>query len=388
MAINFFIFADAVTYRTFKISFSFNWLPYFLISLLVIRKKIPQHFFVLGMQMMWVFMLHSLAGMGVALLHGKMAEEFLPLQASIYLLLFAILFPVERKFFTNLLPSERLFENFTLRWSISLLPLMIFFGTVTAIADVTFFPTWQDKLSHLLIPVVFFLIYRSLSIATQHVEEKIFREQKNRQLLRQTESMSQHNALMEKNQSEVAALKNDLAKNYLTIEKLLVDGKKSEAMEFIRRQTKLLDSTRVKTFCLSPLINAALSIHFTRAEKLGIKVSHKIDLPKKILTDENDLAVLVSNLFENAIAASLKQKNPAEREISLILRNVGGKNILEVENKFDFPIKIGENGLPYTSKIGHGLGMTSLEIFAKKYDAFVDFSCEEKIVRLSLYWND
>ena len=32
--------------------------------------------------------------------------------------------------------------------------------------------------------------------------------------------------------------------------------------------------------------------------------------------------------------------------------------------------------------------MASLELFAKKYDAFVDFSHEEKIVRLSVYWND
>ena len=151
------------------------------------------------------------------------------------------------------------------------------------------------------------------------------------------------------------------------------------------RQTKILDSTRVKIFCHSPLINAALSIYFRRAEKSGIKIEHKIDLPKKISTDESDLAVLVSNLLENAIDAS---KKISEKKISLIMRNAGGQNVLEIENFFDRPIKIGENGLPYTTTIGHGLGMSSLELFAKKYDAFVDFSHEEKIVRLSLYWND
>ena len=201
----------------------------------------------------------------------------------------------------------------------------------------------------------------------------------------QTEAMNEHNALMEKSRAEVAALKKDLAKNYLEMEKLLAAGKKSEAMKFIQRQTKILDSTRVKIFCHSPLINAALSIYFSRAEKSGIKVEHKINLPKKISTDESDLAVLVSNLLENAIDASKKN---SEKKISLIMRNAGGQNVLEIENFFDRPIKIGENGLPYTTTIGHGLGMTSLELFAKKYDAFVDFSHEEKIVRLSLYWND
>ena len=385
LAINLFIFSDGVTYRAFKISFTINWLPYFLISVAIIKKNFPQHVFVLGMQMLWCFTLHALGGMGVALLHGSMAEKFLPLQITFYLLLFVLLFEVQKKFFANLLPSKKFFEDSSLRWMIALLPLLIFFSATTSISDVTFFPTWRERFSHVILPICFFLIYSSLSAATQDVEEKIFREQKNRLLRRQTESMSEHTALMQKNQAEVAALKKDLAKNYLETEKLLAAGKTSEAMEFIRRQTKILDSTRVKIFCHSPLINAALSIHFRRAEKSGIKVEHKIDLPKKISTDESDLAVLVSNLLENAIAASKKN---SEKKISLIMRNVGGQNVLEIENFFDRPIKIGENGLPYTTKIGHGLGMTSLELFAKKYDAFVDFSHEEKIVRLSLYWND
>ncbi len=385
LAINFFVFADGVTYRAFKTSFLVSWLPYFLISVAIIRKKFPQHVFVLGMQMLWCFTLHAAAGMAVALLHGNMAEKFLPLQATFYLIFFVALLPVELKFFTNLLPTEKIFENKSLRWPVALLPMMIFFAATISIAEVTFFSAWRQKFSHVVLPICFFLIYSSLSSATRQVEEKNSREQKNRLLRRQTESMSEHNALMTKSQAEVAALKKDLAENFLATEKFLAAGEISEAMNFIRRQTKILDSTRVKTFCRSPLINAALSIYFRRAEKFGIKVEHKIDLPKKISTDESDLAVLVSNLLENAIAAS--RKNP-DKKISLIMKNSGGQNVLELENFFDRPIKIGENGLPYTTTIGHGLGMTSLEFFAKKYDAFVDFSCEEKIVRVSLYWND
>ena len=383
---NLYAFSDGLTYRAYRIAMFPGWLPYVLASLIVIRKKFAQHIFIIGMQFLWTFMLHALAGMTVAFFYGTMAEELIPLQLFIYLVLFTILFPLERKFFINLLPSERLFADKSLRRSIAGLPILIFFGAMIGISDVVFFPTWQEKFSHLILPAVFLLIYRSLSLATRQVEEKQLRERKNRALQRQAESMSEHNALMEKSQLEVAELRADLEKNYFAIEKFLTAGKQAEAMKFIRRQTKFLDSTRVKTFCLSPLINAALSIHLSRAEKFGIKIFHKIEWPARSSTDENDLAVLISNLLENAIAAS--KKNPADKKISVILRNSGEKNILEIENRFDFPIKIGENGLPYTSEIGHGLGMASLELFAKKYDAFVDFSHEEKIVRLSVYWND
>lgn len=386
LAINFYILLDGVTYRAFKTLLFIGWIPYFLISLVIIRKKFSQHIFVMGMQGLWGFMLHSFSGSSVALIHGNMAEEFLPLQISFYLGLFVALIKLERTFFINILPSEKLFENAFLEWVISLMPVMIFIGTTISIIDVTFLQTWQERLSRISLPICFFLIYRSLSLATKQIEEKNLWEQKNRLLRDQMESMSEHNALMEKSQLEVAALRKDLKKNYLEIEKFLLAGKKSEAMEFIRQQTKILEATQVKTFCFSPLINAALSIYFSRAEKFGIQIKHKIDLPKQLTTDENDLAVLVSNLLENAITAS--KKNSSEQKISLIMRNVGGQNILEIENYFDSTIKIGDNGLPYTSEIGHGLGMTSLELFAKKYDAFIDFSHENKIVRLSLYWND
>ena len=143
----------------------------------------------------------------------------------------------------------------------------------------------------------------------------------------------------------------------------------------------------METFCDAPLVNAAISIHFRRAEEIGIKIRHKIDLPAQFATDESDLAVLLSNLLENAINASKRQPFDA-RELSLIIRHDGSQYVLEISNRYDFPIKIGDNGLPYTAAIGHGFGMASLELFAKKYDAFINFEHEKNFARLSLYWRD
>lgn len=384
--ITFFILSDGLTYRAFKIAMLIDWLPYVLISMSVIRDKVPQHVFVFGMQALWCFMLHSAAAGAVALIRGQMSEEFLSLQLTMYLVFFVALFKVEQKFFVSLLPSSKLFENPSLRWCISLLPVAIFIGTTLPIVDVTFLHTWRERLSRIILPILFFAIYRSLSLATRQVEKRQLNEQKNFELQRQMDSLNEQNALMQSSRREVEAMEQKLADNYAEIEKLLVGGKVREATEFIGRQTKILDTTAVKIFCRSPLINAALSLYSRRARELGIKTSFKVDLPEKILTDESDLAVLLSNLLENAIAAS--KKNPAEREISLIMRNTGGQNILEITNRFDFPIELGENGLPCTSQIGHGLGMTSLEIFADKNDAFVDFSHKGGLVRFTVYWND
>ena len=387
-AINVALAADGVSYRAYKLSaLLIGWIPYVLLSTTVIRSRAAQHVFVFGMQSTWSFTVHAFAGMGVALIYGTMSEEHILLQLTFYLLIFAALLRVGRKFFTQLLPAPQIFEDSSLKWYMSILPTAIFIGTAITIIDVTFVTTWKERLSRICLPIFFLLMYRAINTSTRQVEEVQRQEQRVRLLRRQTESLREHNALMQKSRREVVALREDLGRTYRVIDELLDAGEISEAMAHIRRQAHLLDATTIKVFCLAPLVNAALSIYFKRAEEVGIKVRHKIDLPAQFSTDESDLAILLSNLLENAITASEKQK-PSARDLSVIIRYGGGQYVLEVANRYDYPIKLGDNGLPYTSKIGHGLGMSSLETFAKKYDAYVDFSCEDNRVRLSLYWRD
>lgn len=386
LAINLAIFSDGVSYRTYKMSLATGWTAYFIILWLMVG-KMPQQIFVLGMQVLWSFMLHAFSGITLSVIYGSMTEELLPLQVGLYLVFFAALLKWEREFFTKLLPAKELFEDKLLSFFISILPLAIFIGAVIPVVEMTFMPTWREKFSRLFFPIFFLLMYRSTLLMTRQLEEKNLQKQKTRILSAQMENLSAQNKLMTKNQSEAFLMRKNLLKNYLELEKLLINGQLSEAKEFIGRQGQKLDLTRVKIYSRSPLINAAISIYSRRAEKLGIKISCMVDLPEKVLTDDSDLAVLISNLLENAIAAVLKQK-PPRQEISLIIRNKGRQNILEVTNNFDKPIKLGENGLPYTTALGHGLGMSSLELFAKKYEAFYDFSQENGIVRVSVYWND
>lgn len=386
--LNIYIFSDGINYRAFKLAFYIGWLPYFLLSMMIIRNKTAQHIFVLGIQLLWSFMLHAFAGMVVAIIYGTMAEKFLPLQIGFYLLLFFVLLKLERKFFIKLLPTPTLFDNEQLKWAISLLPFAIFIGTSISIVDVTFLPTWQERLSRISLPLFFLIIYRSISVTTRQITEKISAEELNRHLFNKMEALKVQNELIKRNQQEVASLHENLKDYYCVIDKLLATGRISEAKSFISQQSELLEATSIVIYCREPLINAAILINLRRATKFGIKTTHNVDLSEKILTNEDDLAVLVNDLLANAITESLQQKNPLKREISLILRHKGGQNILEVERRNDLPINFGENGLPYANELRHGMGMNSAELFAEKYDAFVNVSQENEFVRLTIYWND
>lgn len=136
-------------------------------------------------------------------------------------------------------------------------------------------------------------------------------------------------------ESEFAAMRHDLRHSYRLIFMMLETGKVEEARQFIARQEKLIGGTKVQTFCVQPLINVALLIYVRRAESFGIKVQHKVNLPENIGVDESDLALLISNLLENAINASVRQpKN--RRAISIKIQNVGGQFVLEISNHAAF----------------------------------------------------
>ena len=168
---------------------------------------------------------------------------------------------------------------------------------------------------------------------------------------------------------------------------MLEDGKIAEVLDHIKVQDRLLDSTSVKIFCHAPLVNAALSIYLNRAEDLGIRISHKINLPRDLKVDESDFAILISNLLENAIHASLNQ--PIDRrEIKITIEHIETQYVLEVTNLFDFEVQFDSNGYPITDEDGHGIGMASLKNFVTKYNAQLDFSHESNIVRIMVYWED
>jgi len=60
--------------------------------------------------------------------------------------------------------------------------------------------------------------------------------------------------------------------------------------------------------------------------------------------------------------------------------------VLEISNRFNEKIIFEENGLPKSKEQNHGIGMVSLLSFAKKYDAYFDFSQDNGFVKVAMYW--
>lgn len=385
-ALTIFFMRDGVNIPTYTFLLFLEWFICIAIYIFALKDKIFQLIFVVGMEGLWVFMLKALSSM-IILFKTKMYDEYLILFGIIYLIIFSAMLPIEKTLFTNIFPAEEFFKNKRVKFFVALFPMAILIGTAIPIINVTFLQTWHEKLSRFIVPFFFFLSYRSFCISMRKFEDEEREEKISRITKQQIIRLHEQNSLFTEGRRQMDNLRQDLTEKYLTLEKLIKERKIPDAMEFILAQEKLLKKTSVKKFCNAPLINAALSIYIHRAQLIGVKVAHKINLSENFSTSEMDLAVLISNLLENAVNASSQQKEN-RREISIIFQQLDEQCILEISNRYDFPIKLGENNLPITKKFGHGFGMYSLEKFVKKYNGYFDFSHKNNLAKFQIYWEE
>ncbi|MBQ7704545.1 MAG: GHKL domain-containing protein [Selenomonadaceae bacterium] len=379
----------------YKAIMGFGWLPFFVITVLTVRRQLSYQFFILGMSGLWTLSQHNLAEMIDAIFFSNAtAENIFLIHSALYLGFFVVLLPIIKYFFEGMTDAETIFQDRLQGKYLALLPALLGIGHFLLWQDEYLWHSWSERISRLYLIFGFFCIYQYILIGTKNFNEaqKVLREQ---QLLEeQLEYLEQHNQLIAENQEQMQTLKKNLREDYEQLISLLKKSDKQGVLNFLKQREDFLESTKIIRFCRAPLINAAISIYMQQSKKFGIKFEHKIKMPAEISTDESDFAILLSNLLENAFIASKKQP-PNERKISILIKYNARQCILEVSNLYNEPLRLSQNGFPISTKkkMGggaavHGIGMLSVSTFAKKYNAQVAFEQLNGKVRFVMYWEE
>lgn len=373
-----------ITAPIYKNILIFGNLQWVIIAAWIIGRSIYQHIFVFGMAGIWSLILHNIDAIIIVSVFES-ALEIIFSNAVLYLILFALFLPLAKKFFLKMLPPEKFFDEYG---KISaFLPFIMSVGVILLWAQEPLIHTWQERFSRFYLPFAFLMFYQHIYKATEQLQERRRMAQNLRLMQGQLSALSKYNLLIQENNEKVFVMRHDLRHTFRLLYTMIQEKKFDAAKEYLRKEEKSLGETAVKNFCKQPLINAALSLYIQRAKKSGIKINHRINLPVKISTDENDLALLVCNLIENALNAAAKLSND-KKEISIIFQNVGGQFVLEISNFCNEKVVFDEKNFPYTSQERHGLGMASLKIFQEKYNAYVDFSQVDDTLKVMIYWQD
>ena len=379
---------STITYKTLLI---LGWIPYFFIFLLAIPRHISLHVFVLGMSGIWNFFLYTLSSFILIIFFNDLHYIVTTLVFTLMnILFFILLLPIERRVFSRLLPQEEFFRDKNIGLYIASLPLSIFIAHTIMTIDNTLLSSWEQRLSRFYLPLVFLCCYHYVQIAAKQYQDKKQLLMDNQQLSHEMVSLVEHRLMLQKNKTMIKKFRQSFLASYDRLLELIESQKGDEIKAFLEKQEQKLPSAVILSYSDSPIINTAISIYNSRTQKLGIKFSPKVNLPKDFNTDENDLSILLSNLLENALQACIKEQDKGRDnvEITLKIQHNGQQCVISITNPCSTPIDLDEEGLPRSTREGHGIGMVSLKMFLEKYHGYATFTQNNNQVSMFLYWRN
>lgn len=360
-----FLTISILTIKFFVLSL---WLPFFIVNVILIPGYIPQHIFVLGIQFIYTYLLHSVATlMYYMFINSDQLLAKIFAQCSFYLIIFAITYPLIRNFFKNMFTVRNL-DNYYWR-QICMLPILLLTSNIYFIVENKLVVLEQIP-PRIILAISTFIICYCMSLDFKWLQDRETLAHRDKLLSLQVQAFKNQAQLLEDSQKALSIQRHDMRHHSRILYTLIEEGHTAEALQHLETLEENLSKTRIHAYCQNLLINAILSIYIPKAKEHHIPIEYEIKAPTHFEIDEINLATVISNLLENAFHANYLQPKD-ERGLQFKL-NVEDKQLkLSIKNRISTPVLLGDDGLPVTHEKGHGLGMQSLATFAEKNNGMV-----------------
>ena len=149
------------------------------------------------------------------------------------------------------------------------------------------------------------------------------------------------------------------------ISALAEEGDLEKVKDYLRKAAGRIPSMDM-SFCENRAADSVIGYCCALARQEGIPFQAQADLPEQLPVDEIDMCLVLSNLLENALEASLRT-SPARRRISLqAYMHASRLLLIQVENAYDGEIHEKDGVLQSSKRKGGGLGVQSVRRIAEK----------------------
>ena len=218
--------------------------------------------------------------------------------------------------------------------------------------------------------IIYYAVFQYLRTQYQYQMDE-----QNREILEvQMQGIKKHAEDTKRNAEEVRRIWQDTHRMLSGIAALAREGNAEAILNFVAESSALDPLTAPAHYCSDPILNATLTAYLSRAENSGITIDLHLAIPEILPVDSAELSICFANALENAIKAC---EELPRNERKIILRCIHKPAFMfEIENPYKGRITLGRNGLPISTKTGHGLGTRSIMAFCEKHNAFYDFSAE------------
>ena len=193
----------------------------------------------------------------------------------------------------------------------------------------------------------------------------------------QRELIATHYKEVENMYRQIRGWRHDYRNHIQTMKVLAANGD----MNAIREYLDMLDTdlntvdTVVKTG--NPMADAILNSKISLAQSRGITVHCDAHIPVKLKMSELDLCVIIGNLFDNAIEASLSL--PEDQQLIRVYMDMKGTQLYISFTNFTSTKKLAKVGRVFkTSKgEGHGFGLIRIDSIIERLDGYLSRNSED-----------
>lgn len=208
-----------------------------------------------------------------------------------------------------------------------------------------------------------------MSIFSKHIGKRLAAYQR--------ELIETHYAEVENMYQQIRGWRHDYRNHIQTMKAYAVSGD----MDAIRSYLDALDTdlstvdTVIKTG--NPMADAILNSKISLAKSKHIAVKADAHIPLALKTSELDLCVIIGNLFDNAIEASLALPE-AQRLIRVYMDMKNTQLYISFTNFTASKKQIKINGRFQTTKgDGHGFGLIRIDTIVERLDGYIGRNSED-----------
>lgn len=216
----------------------------------------------------------------------------------------------------------------------------------------------------------------------------LYKQELDRELLQQQiDAYSKQFDLIKQNQHNISMVKHDIKNHITAVQDLIRRDELSSALEYNKSILASLDYPHNYVDSGNPEVDSILNYKTYEAEKQDIKMSIDIKIPEKIAVEPFDLSVIIGNLLDNAIEATMEVK--VDRVIQCEIEYERSTIFIRISNPYTGVLHFMSDKLLESSKNdkNRGWGLRSVQESVNKYDGLIDFQTEEGLfcVKVLIY---
>ncbi len=223
---------------------------------------------------------------------------------------------------------------------------------------------------------VMLALFLLLHVFFYHIADVILKHAELIQRSRLLEMQAEQYQTLQNHMCQARRLRHDFRQSVHILAALAEKGDLPGLRAYLRQYEQSLDAEATVNFCANAALNALFLYYKGMADAQGIKTLWQISLLEPLTVAELDLASLLGNLMENAIAGCATAPE-GERRFALSVE-VRQENCLYIVSTNSFDGKPRKNGNRYlsTKRAGEGLGLLSISSVAEKYQGHALISHE------------